>query len=336
VQFLDEATIHVKAGNGGAGCVSFRREKFIEFGGPDGGDGGKGGDVWLVANESLNTLIDFRFSKHFKAGTGIHGMGRNRTGAQGHDLELIMPVGTVVYDGVTGIELADLTRAGERVCIARGGRGGLGNAHFRTSTNQAPRFAQKGEAGEERDLVLQLKVMADVGLVGLPNAGKSTFLSSVSRARPKVADYPFTTLHPHLGMVYLRDEERVFADIPGLIEGAADGVGLGHEFLRHIERCTALLHLVDIHADDPVEDFCVVREELCAYGQGLAEKPFVIALNKVDALVDDDITFWCEHFEQNTGHRPFAISAHTGLGVDHVVAAIWECAPKKAKWVKND
>ena len=332
MQFLDEARIYVKAGNGGAGCVSFRREKFVEFGGPDGGDGGKGGDVWLVASKNLNTLIDYRFSQHFKAETGIHGMGRNRTGAMGGDMELVMPTGTQIYDFDTGIMLADLTQDGARACIARGGRGGLGNAHFKTSTNQSPRTAQKGELGEERTLLLQLKVMADVGLVGLPNAGKSTFLAAVSRARPKIADYPFTTLHPHLGMVYLDEQERVFADIPGLIEGAADGVGLGHEFLRHIERCQSLLHLVDINAESPDEDYNTVRGELAAYGAGLEEKPFVVALNKADAVDADTAQMVADDFFLKTSVRPHIISGLAGQNTDELVRDIWALGHDEELW----
>lgn len=332
MQFLDEATIFVKAGNGGAGCVSFRREKFIEFGGPDGGDGGKGGDIWLHASKDLNTLIDYRFAKHFKATTGIHGMGRNRTGAQGDDLILTMPLGTQVFDAETGILLADLIDEEQHVCIARGGRGGLGNAHFKSSTNQSPRTAQKGELGEERQLYLQLKVMADVGLVGLPNAGKSTFLSAVSRARPKVADYPFTTLHPHLGMVYLDEQERVFADIPGLIEGAAEGVGLGHEFLRHVERCQALLHLVDATSDDPAEDFHVVRQELAAYSEALANKPYVVALNKIDALESDLQEMVFQLFTEATGEEPLLISGLAKKNIEPLLRLIWSFAIHDDSW----
>jgi GTP-binding protein len=284
VKFLDQARVYVRSGDGGAGCVSFRREKFIEFGGPDGGDGGRGGDVIMECADGLNTLIDFRFQQHFKAKTGVHGMGRNRAGGRGADAVLKAPVGTQVFDEETGDQLADLSTPGERVVIARGGNGGFGNAHFATSTNRTPRRANPGQTGIEKTIVLRLKLIADVGLVGLPNAGKSTLLAACSAAKPKIADYPFTTLHPGLGVVKIDDRDFVLADIPGLIEGAHDGHGLGDRFLGHVERCGAILHLVDATGDHAGTAYRTVRRELEAYGEGLAEKAEIIALSKVDAV----------------------------------------------------
>src|SRR5919199_4930445 len=267
MKFLDQAKVHVKAGDGGAGAVSFRREKFIEFGGPDGGDGGRGGDVWAECVDGLNTLIDYRYRQHFKAEKGHHGMGKNRAGPGGRDVVLRVPVGTQILDEDNETVLADLTEIGQRALLARGGNGGFGNAHFKSATNQAPRRANPGQPGEERWIWLRLKLIADAGLVGLPNAGKSTFLAAVSAARPKIADYPFTTLHPQLGVVRLSAaEEFVLADIPGLIEGAHEGAGLGARFLGHIERCAVLLHLIDGAAGDVVKAWRTVREEMAAYG----------------------------------------------------------------------
>jgi len=284
MKFLDQAKIYVRSGDGGAGCVSFRREKFIEFGGPDGGDGGRGGDVIVECVNGLNTLIDYRFKQHFKAKTGVHGMGKNRTGANGADVVLKVPVGTQVLDEDEETLLADLTEVGQRIVLAKGGNGGFGNAYFKTSTNQAPRRANPGLEGEERWVWLRLKLIADAGLVGLPNAGKSTFLAAVSAAKPKIADYPFTTLHPNLGVVGVDGREFVMADIPGLIEGAHEGVGLGDRFLGHVERCRVLLHLVDGTCEHAGEAYKVVRRELEAYGGGLTDKPEIVALSKADAL----------------------------------------------------
>ena len=284
MKFLDQAKIFVRAGNGGAGCVSFRREKYIEFGGPDGGDGGRGGDVVLECVDGLNTLIDYRYQQHFKARTGVHGMGRNRTGAKGADVVLKLPEGTQVFAEDNETLLADLTEVGQRVVLLRGGNGGFGNSHFTTSTNRAPRRANPGQSGEEMTVWLRLKLIADAGLVGLPNAGKSTFLASVSAARPKIADYPFTTLYPGLGVVRVDETEFVLADIPGLIEGAHEGAGLGDRFLGHVERCRVLLHLVDAAGEHAGADYRTVRQELAAYGAGLAAKPEIVALSKSDAV----------------------------------------------------
>jgi GTP-binding protein len=284
MKFLDQAKVYVRSGDGGAGCVSFRREKFIEFGGPDGGDGGRGGDVIVECVGGLNTLIDYRFKQHFKAKTGVHGMGKNRTGANGADVVLKVPVGTQVLDDDEETLLADLTEIGQRIVLAKGGNGGFGNAYFKTSSNQAPRRANPGLEGQERWIWLRLKLIADAGLVGLPNAGKSTFLAAVSAAKPKIADYPFTTLHPNLGVVGVDEREFVMADIPGLIEGAHEGVGLGDRFLGHVERCRVLLHLVDGTQGHAGEAYKVVRGELEAYGGGLTDKPEIVALSKADAL----------------------------------------------------
>jgi GTPase len=289
MKFLDQAKIYIRSGNGGAGAVSFRREKFIPFGGPDGGDGGRGGDVWIEAVDGLNTLIDYRYQQHFNGKTGGHGMGQNRHGADGESVNLRVPTGTEVLDEDKETVIADLSKAGMRVLLAKGGNGGFGNAYFKSSVNQAPRHANPGLEGEERTLWLRLKLIADAGLVGLPNAGKSTFLRAVSSATPKVADYPFTTLHPHLGVVTIGQGERfIMADLPGLIEGAAEGAGLGTRFLGHVERCVALVHLIDITQDDVVEAYRTVRHELEEYGEGVADKPELIALNKIDALTPED------------------------------------------------
>jgi GTP-binding protein len=294
MKFLDEAKVYVRSGNGGAGCVGFRREKFIEFGGPDGGDGGRGGDVILECVDGLNTLIDYRYAQHFKAETGHHGMGSQRTGAKGKDIVLRLPRGTQVLAEDKETLLADLTEVGQRIVLCKGGDGGYGNLHYKSSTNRAPRRADKGWPGEERAIWLRLKLIADIGLVGLPNAGKSTFLSATSNARPKIADYPFTTLHPGLGVVRVGGKsgggrEFVMADIPGLIEGAHEGAGLGTRFLGHVERCRALLHLVDGTQDDVALAYRTVRAELKAYGGSLARKKEVVALNKTDAMTPEDI-----------------------------------------------
>ena len=284
MKFLDQARVYIRSGDGGAGATSFRREKFIEFGGPDGGDGGRGGDVVVECADGLNTLIDFRYQQHFKAKTGMHGMGRNRAGGRGADAVLKVPVGTQVFDEESGAMLADMTEPGERVVVAQGGNGGFGNLHFTTSTNRSPRRANPGLEGIERTLILRLKLIADAGLIGLPNAGKSTFLAAVSAAKPKIADYPFTTLHPGLGVVRIDGRDFVLADIPGLIEGAHEGHGLGDRFLGHVERCGAIVHLVDATGANAGADYRTVRRELAAYGEGLAEKAEIVALSKVDAV----------------------------------------------------
>jgi GTP-binding protein len=314
MKFLDQAKIYVRSGDGGAGSVSFRREKFIEFGGPDGGDGGKGGDVWVEAVEGLNTLIDYRYQQHFKAQKGGHGMGRSRAGAKGQDVVLRVPLGTQIFEADNETLIADLLKPGDRVLLARGGNGGFGNEHFKSSTNRTPRHANPGQPGEERWLWLRLKLIADVGLVGLPNAGKSTFLASVSAAKPKIADYPFTTLTPQLGVVSLDGQSFVLADLPGLIEGASDGAGLGHRFLGHVERCAVLLHLVDVTAPDPVAAYRVLRKELKAYGAGLIDKPEVPVLNKIDALPPDEVTQIAKSFRSRTKRKPLLLSSVSGQG----------------------
>src|SRR3954453_19900037 len=289
MKFLDEAKVYVRSGDGGNGCVSFRREKFIEFGGPNGGDGGRGGEVIVEAVDGLNTLIDYRYQQHFKAKSGRGGMGKDRHGASGDDIVLKVPAGTQVYEEDGETLLADLTAVGERVVLARGGNGGFGNAHFKTSTNRAPRRANPGQPGEELTIRLRLKLFADAGIIGLPNAGKSTFLAAVSAAKPRIADYPFTTLHPQLGVAAIDGREFVLADIPGLIEGAHLGAGLGDRFLGHVERCRVLLHLVDGTADDAGKAYMTVRAELEAYGHGLPDKAEIVALNKSDALTPEQL-----------------------------------------------
>lgn len=323
MKFLDQAKIHIRSGNGGAGAVSFRREKFIEFGGPDGGDGGKGGDVWIEAVDGLNTLIDYRYQQHFKAATGGHGMGKSRHGADGRDVVLKVPTGTQVLDEDKERLIADLSTPGMRVLLARGGNGGFGNEHFKSSVNQAPRHANPGQEGEERTLWLRLKLIADAGLIGLPNAGKSTFLRAVSAATPKVADYPFTTLHPHLGVVSLGEGARfVMADLPGLIEGAAEGAGLGTRFLGHAERCVALVHLIDITQDDPLGAYRTIRHELESYGEELADKPEIVALNKIDALPAEDIEAKRAELARAIGKDVRLVSGVSGAGVRELVNEI--------------
>src|SRR3954463_9498195 len=289
MKFLDQAKIYIRSGDGGAGAVSFRREKFIEFGGPDGGDGGRGGDVWAECVDGLNTLIDYRYQQHFKAQKGEHGKGQNRAGAKGKDAVLKVPAGTEILaeDGETPI--ADMTHVGQRVLLAKGGNGGFGNAHFTSSTNRAPRRANPGQEGQEQWIWLRLKLIADAGLVGLPNAGKSTFLATVTAAKPKIADYPFTTLHPGLGVVRVDGGELVLADIPGLIEGAHEGAGLGDRFLGHVERCRVLLHFVDAGCDHAGEAYKTIRHELDAYGHGLRDKPEIVAISKCDALSPEQL-----------------------------------------------
>ena len=323
MKFLDEAKVWVKAGDGGDGVVAFRREKYIEFGGPDGGNGGKGGDVVIEAVDGLNTLIDYRYAQHFKARKGHNGAGQDRTGAGSDDVTLRVPVGTQILSDDKETLLADLDEVGKRVVICQGGDGGHGNAHFKTATNRSPRRADTGWPGEDRWIWLRLKLIADVGLVGLPNAGKSTFLAAVSAARPKIADYPFTTLIPQLGVVRLNaSEEFVLADIPGLIEGAHEGVGLGDRFLGHVERCAVLLHLVDGSQPDPAAAWRTVREELEQYGQGLADKPELLCLNKVDAMTPQARASRLKALERAAGHPVMLISGATGEAVPQVLRAL--------------
>ena len=322
MKFLDQAKVFVRSGNGGAGSVSFRREKYVEFGGPDGGDGGRGGDVVVECVEGLNTLIDYRFRQHFKAKTGGHGMGRNRSGGTGESVVLKVPVGTQVLEEDNETLIADLTEAGETYVLAKGGNGGFGNAHFKSSTNQAPRRANPGLPGEEMWVWLRLKLIADAGLVGLPNAGKSTFLAAVSAAKPKIADYPFTTLHPNLGVVGVDDREFVLADIPGLIEGAHEGVGIGDRFLGHVERCRVLLHLVDGTGEDVAEAYRVVRGEIEAYGHGLTDKPEIVALSKADALDEELREMQAGELAKVVGRPPVILSAASGEGIEGALRAL--------------
>src|SRR3954468_20438650 len=309
MKFLDEAKVYIRSGDGGNGCVSFRREKFIEFGGPNGGDGGHGGDVIVVAVDGLNTLIDYRYQQHFKAKNGGGGMGKDRHGANGDDVVLKVPVGTQIYEEDGETLLADLTRLGERFVLAKGGNGGFGNAYFKSSTNRAPRRANPGQPGEELTIRLRLKLIADAGLVGLPNAGKSTFLATVSAAKPKIADYPFTTLHPQLGVVRSDQREFVLADLPGLIEGAHEGTGLGDRFLGHTERCRVLLHLVDGTEEDVATAYRTVRVELEAYGHGLTEKPEIVALSKADALTPEMLKQQLARLKRAAKKTPIALSS---------------------------
>ena len=337
MKFLDEARIYIRSGDGGAGCVSFRREKFIEFGGPDGGDGGRGGDVWAEAVDGLNTLIDFRFQQHFFAKSGQHGMGAQRTGASGDDIVLRVPVGTEILDEDQETVIADLTAPGQRILLARGGNGGFGNLHFKSSTNRAPRHANPGQPGVERTLWLRLKLIADAGLVGLPNAGKSTFLSAVSNARPKIADYPFTTLHPNLGVVGVDGHEFVIADIPGLIEGASEGRGLGDQFLGHVERSRVLLHLVDGTAEDVAADARTILTELAAYSPALAEKPRITALNKIDALDAETLAEHRAALEAEIGGPVHLMSGVSREGVTDVLRALWvQIAPSRKPAPEKD
>jgi GTPase len=322
MKFLDQAKIYVRSGDGGNGCVSFRREKFIEFGGPNGGDGGKGGDVIAEAVDGLNTLIDYRYQQHFTASNGRAGMGKDRHGANGADVVLKVPVGTQIYDEDDATLLVDLTEIGQRVVLLRGGNGGFGNAHFKTSTNRAPRHANPGQPGIELTVRLRLKLIADAGIIGLPNAGKSTFLAAVSAAKPKIADYPFTTLHPQLGVVDVDGREFVLADIPGLIEGAHEGVGLGDRFLAHVERCRVLLHLIDGTAEDAGAAYKTVRAELRAYGHELAEKPEIVALNKADALSATEIERQVASLKGVAKTTPVVISAVSGQGIDAALRAL--------------
>lgn len=322
MKFLDQAKVYLKSGNGGAGCASFRREKFIEFGGPNGGDGGRGGDVIAIAVDGLNTLIDYRYRQHVKAQNGRPGQGRQMTGANGKSAVLKVPVGTEIIDEATGETIADLTAVGQEVVLLRGGDGGYGNMHYKSSTNRAPRRADPGWPGQEMAVVLRLKLIADAGLVGLPNAGKSTFLAATSRARPKIADYPFTTLHPQLGVAHVHGEEFVLADIPGLIEGAHEGHGLGDRFLGHIERCGVLLHLIDGTGEDVADAYRTVRRELDEYGAGLAGKPEIVGLNKCDALDEDTLADRRAALAAVTKSPVMALSGATGQGVEDVLARL--------------
>jgi GTPase len=337
MKFLDEAKIYVKAGDGGAGSVSFRREKFIEFGGPDGGDGGTGGDVWVEAADDLNTLIDYRYQQHFKVRTAGHGMGRLRAGESTPDIVLKVPVGTEILEEDRETLLADLAHVGDRARVAKGGNGGFGNHHFKSSTNRSPTRANPGQEGEERWIWLRLKLIADAGIIGLPNAGKSTLLSVVSAARPKIADYPFTTLHPQLGVVKANDNSFVLADIPGLIEGAHEGAGLGTRFLGHIERCAVLLHLIDVTQDDPIAAYRTVRKELKAYSPELAKKAEIIAFNKCDAIDAKGLEKKLKTFTTKLKLTPLTISAAAKQGTDKLMQKIMTVVSKsKAKNAEPD
>jgi GTP-binding protein len=319
MKFLDQAKIFVRSGDGGAGAVSFLREKFVEFGGPNGGNGGRGGDVVVECVDGLNTLIDYRYQQHFKASTGTHGMGKNRTGADGADTVLRVPVGTQIFEDDNETLIADLTEVGQRIVLMSGGNGGFGNAHFKTSSNQAPRHANPGLPGTEKWIWLRLKLIADAGLVGLPNAGKSTFLAAVSAAKPKIADYPFTTLHPNLGVVSIGERDFVLADIPGLIEGASEGAGIGDRFLGHVERCGVLIHLIDGTQDDIKQSYTTIRTELAAYDERLADKPEIVVLNKIDAIEPDDLAEKLKVLKKVSKADVRTVSGVTGQGVDQVL-----------------
>jgi GTPase len=336
MKFLDEAKIYIRSGDGGKGCVSFRREKFIPLGGPDGGDGGRGGSVIAECISGLNTLIDFRYQQHFKAKKGQHGMGSNCTGYSSDDLIVKLPVGTQIFEEDKETLVADLTRVGQRVVLATGGQGGLGNQHFKSSTNQAPRQFTPGEEGQERWLWLRMKLMSDAGLLGLPNAGKSTFLSAVSRAKPKIADYPFTTLTPQLGVVYIDGSEFVLADIPGLIEGASEGVGLGLKFLGHVERAGILLHLIDGTQDDVVAAYHTIRGELESYSEELYSKPELVTLNKCDALLDEEIAEKKAALEEACGQKVWTISAVSNEGVTPVLREMMKAIQAERQQQKEE
>jgi GTP-binding protein len=324
MKFLDQAKVYIRSGDGGAGSVSFRREKFIEFGGPDGGDGGRGGDVWVEAVDGLNTLIDYRYQQHFKAKTGTHGMGRNRTGAGGADVTLKVPAGTQIYEDDNDTLIVDLTAVGQRYRLAAGGNGGFGNQHFKSSTNRAPRRANPGLPGEERTIWLRLKLIADAGLVGLPNAGKSTFLAAVTAAKPKIADYPFTTLAPNLGVARVDAREFVLADIPGLIEGAHEGIGIGDRFLGHVERTRVLLHLVSAREENPAAAYRTVRGELEAYAHGLAGKPEIVALSQADTVDAAERKKKAAALKKAAGRAPLVLSAATHEGLEEALRALME------------
>jgi GTP-binding protein len=325
MQFIDRVEIEVEAGKGGDGIVAFRREKYVPAGGPAGGNGGKGGSVILVAVEHLQTLLDFQYARHFKAEDGSRGGPNNRTGASGSDRLLEVPCGTMVYDADTNELMGDLVEKGQTLVVAEGGKGGLGNKHFLSNSNRAPDYALPGLPGEQKNLRLELKLLAEVGIIGLPNAGKSTLIAALSSARPKIADYPFTTLVPNLGVVRKpTGDGTVFADIPGLIAGAHEGVGLGHDFLRHIERTRLLLHLVDVTSANPVEDYQVIQAELQAYGHGLPQRPQIVALNKIDAALEETQTAVTEELQQLTDEPIFLISGVSRTGLDSLLQAVWE------------
>jgi GTP-binding protein len=334
MRFLDVAKVYIRSGNGGNGCVAFRREKFIEYGGPWGGDGGRGGDVWVEAVDNLNTLIDYRYQQHVMAKNGHHGMGKVMTGAGGDDAVMKVPPGTQIYEEDGETLIADLPHVGDRVQLLRGGNGGFGNAHFKSATNQAPRNANPGQPGEEKTIILKLKLIADVGLIGLPNAGKSTFLSRVSEARPKIADYPFTTLSPQLGVVRIDETDFVVADLPGLIEGAHEGVGLGDRFLGHAERCNAILHLIDGTQTGIAKAYATIRGELEAYGNGLEDKPEIVALNKADAIAKSQLARKKASLEKACGHKVFVISGVSGEGVPDVLRALAKIVVKSRAQVR--
>lgn len=326
MKFLDEAKIYVKSGNGGPGCVSFRREKYVAEGGPDGGNGGRGGHIYFECVKDLNTLIDFRYTQHFRAEGGQNGAGRDRSGRKGKDLTIKVPAGTVILAEDKKTILADLTEEGENILFLKGGDGGFGNAHYKSSTNQAPRKSTPGYPGEEMGIWLRLKLIADIGLVGFPSAGKSTFLSKVSRAKPKIADYPFTTLAPNLGVVYTHGSEFVIADVPGLIEGASEGHGLGTRFLGHIERTKAIIHLIDITQDDLAEAYETIRTELQKYDPEVAKKPEIIVLNKADALGEELSEDQRQNLEKAIGKEVHVISALSGVGIDEVITKAYHFA----------
>lgn len=333
MKFLDQAKVYIRSGDGGAGAVSFLREKFVEFGGPNGGNGGRGGDIVVECVDGLNTLIDYRYQQHFKAKIGTHGMGKDRAGAAGDDVVLRVPVGTQIFEDDNETLIADMTEVGQRIVLLSGGNGGFGNAHFKTSSNQAPRHANPGIPGVEKWVWLRLKLIADAGLVGLPNAGKSTFLAAVSAAKPKIAAYPFTTLHPNLGVVSIGERDFVLADIPGLIEGASEGAGIGDRFLGHIERCGVLIHLIDGTQDDVKYAYQTIRSELAAYDERLGEKPELVVLNKVDAIDPDELKEKLKILKKVSKQDVLLVSGVTGKGVDQVLYGIIEVldATKAAK-----
>ena len=332
MKFLDEAKIYLKAGDGGDGCLSFRRERFVEYGGPDGGMGGAGGSIYVMAVNDVNTLIDYRYQQHFKVRKGGHGSGQNRTGAASDDIILKVPVGTQILDEDKITEIADLTEEGQTVLLVKGGRGGVGNAHFKSSVNQAPRKFQPGETGEERWIWLKLKLIADIGLVGMPNAGKSTFISAVTNAKAKIENYPFSTITPQLGMIQFDDKEVVIADIPGIIEDAHIGKGLGDKFLAHVERCSVILHIIDASQDDPVGNYLTIRNELEMYDNSLYKKPEVIVLNKSDIVDEDILNNLKKELESKTKEKIFVMSAATNQGCQEVVNYATTFVNKKEEW----
>ncbi len=336
MKFLDQAKIYIQSGAGGSGCVSFRHEKYIEFGGPNGGDGGKGGSVYVEAVPNLNTLIDFRYHQHFKAQKGRNGMGSEKNGPKGEDLVIKVPVGTEILEDDQETVIADMIEPGQRFLLAKGGDGGRGNTQFKSATNQAPRYAEPGWPGEEKWVWLRLKVIADIGLLGLPNAGKSTFLSVVTKARPKIADYPFTTIHPNLGVAWVNNYEMVIADIPGLIKGAHEGIGLGDRFLKHVERCYALLHLIDCTSEDVVKSYQDIRNELTLYNPSLAEKPEVVVLSKADSLDAAEITKKQKKLEKASGKRVFVISSIAKQGIWEALSEINQFITRERRCKDDD